>query len=188
METNEVVELYRKGIEDGSAGDSFAFVPKHLHEYRLERAFLAITHLHPANVLDVGCGVGSLSERIACPYHGVDPVAELIRRALTRPRNGATFQVGTAADVADTYEMVVTMGVLAHIAPDEVLEFIRPAIKAGTKYLLIEAQHIDAYKGKFHAHDPEDLKANLAEFGFEWQDLDFDADRDSSFRLIGVRK
>ena len=188
---DEVVELYKRGLGDGSAGPGMAFVPHPLHEHRLKRAALAIERIKPKSLLDVGCGIGLLSKLVTCPYHGVDPVEELITIAQKSARPGATFQTGTAIDVEGEYEMVVSLGVMSHIPPHEAEDFLRPAISPSTKYLLVEAQHPDLYHGVFYAHHPASLHWIFVGLGFDVHpelDIDFDGTKDSAYRILGVRK
>ena len=88
-------------------------------------------------VLDVGCGTGRLaivcSERVGTTgsVNGIDPAAEMIKRASSRARKRevpATFQVGYAQDLpfADgTFDAVACTLALHHVAEDDQLTAVQ---------------------------------------------------------------
>jgi ubiquinone/menaquinone biosynthesis C-methylase UbiE len=88
-------------------------------------------------VLDVGCGTGRLaivcSERVGTTgsVNGIDPAAEMIKRASSRARKRevpATFQVGYAQDLpfADgIFDAVACTLALHHVAEDDQLTAVQ---------------------------------------------------------------
>jgi ubiquinone/menaquinone biosynthesis C-methylase UbiE len=88
-------------------------------------------------VLDVGCGTGRLaivcSERVGATgsVNGIDPAAEMIKRASSRARKRevpATFQVGYAQDLpfADgIFDAVACTLALHHVAEDDQLTAVQ---------------------------------------------------------------
>jgi ubiquinone/menaquinone biosynthesis C-methylase UbiE len=88
-------------------------------------------------VLDVGCGTGRLaivfSERVGATgsVNGIDPAAEMIKRASNRARKRgvpATFQVAFAQDLpfADaTFDAVACTLALHHVAEDDQLTSVQ---------------------------------------------------------------
>ena len=104
-------------------------------------------------VLDVGCGPGRLAmvfaERVgaAGSVNGIDPAAEMIKRASSRARKRglpATFQVAFAQDLpfADgTFDAVACTLALHHVAEDDQLTAVQEiyrVLKSSGRLLIAE--------------------------------------------------
>ncbi len=110
--------------------------------------------LHPGDqVLDVGCGPGRLAmvfaERVGPTgsVNGIDPAAEMIKRAASRARKRglpATFQVAFAQDLpfADgTFDAVACTLALHHVAEDDQLTAVQEmsrVLKSSGRLLIAE--------------------------------------------------
>lgn len=81
------------------------------------------TPLQGLRILDIGCGAGLLAEplaRLGATVTGVDASAEAVDAARAHAEGGGLsidYRVGTAGDVAGTFDAVVTMEVVEHV-PD----------------------------------------------------------------------
>jgi ubiquinone/menaquinone biosynthesis C-methylase UbiE len=121
-------------------------------EYRYEErlrwgAFRRMVHPRSDwQVLDIGCGTGSWSRRVAAlgPHVvGADFSPEMIRMA--EPAQGVEFIVGSAQDLDlrnDTFDLVLSVTVLQHITSDVELQRalgnIRRMLKPGGRFFLLE--------------------------------------------------
>lgn len=186
MNTEELAEFYRKGLETGASLAGAAFVPEHLHKYRIERAVSILHRFGAKSILDVGCGIGLLKPKIAeTPYHGIDIVPELVDKAISN--FGPYFSVGTAEQLTGTYDAVVCLGVMAHVSREEAPVFMESLMARSSRLVIVEAQNPNDYKGTFHAHTLSNLLTLLQAGGFQtfW---DYDETQDSTYRVIGRKR
>jgi SAM-dependent methyltransferase len=121
-------------------------------EYRYEErlrwdAFQRLVDLQPGwDVLDIGCGVGTWSRRIAgqgAHVVGADFSAEMIKMAT--PAQGVEFVVGSAQDLdlpSGKFDLVLSVTVLQHITSDPELQLalanIRRMLKVGGRLFVLE--------------------------------------------------
>jgi ubiquinone/menaquinone biosynthesis C-methylase UbiE len=121
-------------------------------EYRYEErlrwdAFQRLVRPQPGwNVLDIGCGVGTWSRRIAglgANVVGADFSAAMIKMAT--PTKGVEFMVGSAQDLDlpdGRFDLVLSVTVLQHITADDelrrALANIRRMLKGGGRFFVIE--------------------------------------------------
>jgi 2-polyprenyl-3-methyl-5-hydroxy-6-metoxy-1,4-benzoquinol methylase len=121
-------------------------------EYRYEErlrwdAFQRLVRPRPGwDVLDIGCGVGTWSRRIAelgSRVVGADFSAEMIKMAAPAP--GVEFKVGSAQDLdlpGGKFDLVLSVTVLQHITAEGELERalanIHRMLKDGGRFFLLE--------------------------------------------------
>jgi SAM-dependent methyltransferase len=127
-------------------------------EYRYEErlrwdAFRRLVKLQRGwEVLDVGCGTGTWSRRIAAmgaTVVGADFSSEMVRMATPAP--GVEFMVGSAQDLAladGRFDLVVSVTVLQHITSDPELERalanLHRMLKPGARFFLLEYSPVGA--------------------------------------------
>jgi 2-polyprenyl-6-hydroxyphenyl methylase/3-demethylubiquinone-9 3-methyltransferase len=90
-------------------------------------------HLKPRRILEVGCGDGTLAQRLVAAfpdadYLGIDP-AESAGRLYRGPADRAVFRTMTSAELLaenpEPFDLVMTADVLHHIQPDLRREVLR---------------------------------------------------------------
>lgn len=126
-----------RNICDPSApGDSY------LHTYRLAQAGIAERYLAPGSTLEVGCGIGWLSNAIHTPERSVLGV-DLSEAAIAHARQQyptCTFRAGdfTAMFFAAQFQNVVSADVLAHVANQEAfVDRVAALLNPGGIFLLM---------------------------------------------------
>jgi ubiquinone/menaquinone biosynthesis C-methylase UbiE len=157
-------------------------------------AFRRLVPLHASwRVLDIGCGVGTWSRRIAafgCRVTGADFSAEMIRMAT--PAERVEFIVGSAQDLAlpdRSFDLALSVTVLQHITWDSELQRalanVRRMLKADGRFFVIE------YSPQHPPPRPAGASHMQYRSGEEWVHLcssaGFELTRDSGIRFIGHR-
>lgn len=193
MSLEEIVKMYEEGIDTGSSGIGRAFTPPNLHTLRLTKAAGIISELGVESMLDVGCGIGIVRQYLprTMKYTGVDPVKSLIDEAIDNEWGGS-FVVGTARDVqlkGGRYDIVTSLGVLAHIPSDGLVDFLLPICFASNRYILLESQHPDYYNGRFESHSMLELIEVVRDIdnSFSRVKIQMDIAADSTYILLMER-
>lgn len=152
-------------------------------------------------VLDVGCGVGDFSDRLASALHarqvtGIDSSAEMVRAASARSRQNLSFEVVRAQDVADrfppcTFDVVCSTAALHWIPAAEqpaLAEALRAVLRPGgllrvefggrgqiaaaRRLLNEESQRLGGAVDPFFFPDAADYRELLRSAGFTLADDD----------------
>jgi SAM-dependent methyltransferase len=116
-------------------------LPDHVVEHYLAKRtrFIVLTCPPPARLLDVGCGTGTLAERLgACGYDvtGLDPSAGMLERLQTRaPRISAVQGSATRMPFGDDeFDLSISVATMHHLgdaaavgrALEEMVRVVRP--------------------------------------------------------------
>jgi SAM-dependent methyltransferase len=142
-------------------------LPAHVVEHYLRRRSEYVASVCPpgADVLDVGCGTGTLAARLAAAGYnvtGVDPSEGMLE--VLRARGSSVRAVqgsGTALPFADdSFDLVMCVAVMHHVAqPDDVrrtlAEMVRVARTAGL-ILIWDHNPRNPYWGRLMARVPQD--------------------------------
>lgn len=187
MDIAKVRTLYQKGIAKGMP----TLVPDNLQAIRTLRAAVAINELldkysYSPTLADIGCGNASILRLLhnCIRYTGIDIVPDFIVTAnQSYPKQ--LFVEGTAIDLPEPkYNIVVCLGVLAHVAPDELETFLSDLYPKATDYTVLEVQDPSKYSGSFHAHSFESVSKALSQSGMRIDRVIPADDRDSTALLI----
>ncbi len=94
-------------------------------------------------ILDVGCGTGEAARWANdADYVGIDLSEELVRRGAARPGRQLAAASVTALPFSDgTFDRAVVMGVLHHLAPDQMpaaLQEVARTLEAGGEIVIVE--------------------------------------------------
>ena len=115
--------------------------PSYFHDYKI--GCLVRRALLDGPVLDYGCGVGNLTERLvsrAPEVHGYDPSESSRAEARTRA-SGAVVHDTPESLPAAHFETAILSGVLHHVTPAErpgVLATVRSALRPGGRIVVFE--------------------------------------------------
>jgi SAM-dependent methyltransferase len=119
-----------------------------------------------APLLDYGCGIGNLTERLVHGFsdvHGYDPSSKSLEVARARAAS-ATFHAEHAQIPDDRFGCAVLSGVLHHVPPQEraaVLETVRGKLASGGKLVVFEHNPINPLTRRAVATCPFDDDAIL---------------------------
>jgi 2-polyprenyl-3-methyl-5-hydroxy-6-metoxy-1,4-benzoquinol methylase len=113
--------------------------------------------LHPASVLDVGCGDGEATKGLSLQnYVGLDLSPEAVRRAASGNPDG-DFRVGTLSEHSVEAELTLCQDVLIHEAnPANYADLVDRLLEASTRALLISGYERppDTNSPMVHFHEP----------------------------------
>ena len=121
-------------------------------------------------ILDFGCGIGNLSERLAETFanvHGFDPSAKSVAVAKRRVPQG-TFVTDPTLLEAATYKLVILANVLHHVpAPDRlpVMESVAHLLRPGGHVAIFEHNPINPLTMKAVRECPFDDGVQLLKAG-----------------------
>jgi 2-polyprenyl-3-methyl-5-hydroxy-6-metoxy-1,4-benzoquinol methylase len=118
--------------------------PAYFHQYKIE----CLARLSPrvpkdGPVLDFGCGIGNLTERLVLAYdevHGYDPSKESVETAKSRA-DKATFHTDVEGLPRDHFATAVLSGVLHHVPVAErkdLLGKVRATLRPGGRIVVFE--------------------------------------------------
>lgn len=161
--------------------------PAYFHQYKIDcLARLRAPRTGP--VLDFGCGIGNLTERLVLAYdevHAYDPSKESVETAKERAAK-ATFH--TLLDTLPTghFETAVLSGVLHHVPPadrQELLGRVRGMLRPGGRLVVFEHNPLNPLTRRAVATCefdddaillyPWEARKLLASSGFTDVDLDY---------------
>ncbi len=112
--------------------------------------FMAIDQMSPApiSILDVGCGGGTFTSRMARKYPqanvvGVDLNPHAIQFAKSQPGNPSNvhFENKELTESPKSYDLVVSTLVCHHLSDDAIIEFIQKATQAARKKVIFNDLH-----------------------------------------------
>lgn len=155
----------------GSHFDSVAAVydeslPAHVVEHYLrKRAAFVAEHCPPGEGLDVGCGTGTLAQRLADAGYGmtgVDPSEGMLKILRQRAPSVRAVQ-GSGSSLPfddDSFDLVITVAVMHHIADGDdvgrtLAEMVRVS-KPGGRVLVWDHNPRNPYWGRLMARVPQD--------------------------------
>lgn len=100
---------------------------REIPDFRIRRLRAVADQVPPgSNVLDVGIGWGEIIpmilERNNCRYTGIDFSAKIVAAA-AKAHPACKFMVGSLADVADQFDVVLALEVCEHILPSRIFDF-----------------------------------------------------------------
>ncbi len=96
--------------------------------------------LKPASVCEVGCGSGGVLEALhaALPaevrFTGIEPMPEAFAVCSAKSRERLEFRHCTAAEVAETFDLVLLLDVFEHV--EDFMGFLRSLRKLGSRFIL----------------------------------------------------
>jgi 2-polyprenyl-3-methyl-5-hydroxy-6-metoxy-1,4-benzoquinol methylase len=141
----------------------------------LKEAKETVESWNPSSVLDVGCGDGAILASLSPDIKkrvGVDLCEEAIRFAQGFSPD-LEFHVMNAAELQETFDVVMAVEVLEHIPDHEVIGFLRILSErtkpGGYIYLSVPSNNIPVNKKHFRHYDPDLLKEEIqaAEIQFD---------------------
>jgi 2-polyprenyl-3-methyl-5-hydroxy-6-metoxy-1,4-benzoquinol methylase len=160
--------------------------PSYFHDYKI--GCLVRRALLDGPVLDYGCGVGNLTERLvsrAPEVHGYDPSESSRAEARTRA-SGAVVHDTPESLPAAHFETAILSGVLHHVTPAErpgVLATVRSALRPGGRIVVFEHNPLNPLTLRAVKTCPFDddaillppwtAKRTLADAGFVDVELDY---------------
>lgn len=137
------------------------------------------------SVLELGCGQGWLSNRIANNYPvqvtGIDLIQENIDRANKYKNNNGNFQVLDIRDCQQKADTVISVGVLHHI-PGDINDLVKHAMSLSNRYCFIGLYHDQARRAMFdfYSEYPIDKRRRLFKKMTPW--IKTDQHRESWYR------
>jgi SAM-dependent methyltransferase len=113
---------------DEIANEYDASLPPHVVEHYLrKRTAFVVEHCPPGAGLDVGCGTGALADRLSAAGYemtGIDPSTGMLE-VLSRRAPHVRALEGSGSSLpfaADTFDLVVTVAVMHHIATERAVK------------------------------------------------------------------
>ena len=151
---------------DSIAGRYDEALPAHVVEHYLrKRTRFVVEHCPRGDGLDVGCGTGLLTSRLAAAGYamtGVDPSEGMLEVLRARaPQVRAVAGSGTGLPFPDaSFDLVLSVAVMHHIAdPDDVrgtlAEMVR-VLRPGGRLLVWDHNPRNPYWGRLMARVPQD--------------------------------
>jgi len=120
-------------------------------------------------VLEVGCGQGSVLERLAASFpraqfRGIDLSEDAVRRAR---RKGLDVRLGESTNITDCYDTIVAIGVLEHVpSPTSFLKELREHLTNGGDLIIAQPmQDVSSYDLFFVDHLHHFTTRHVQEFG-----------------------
>lgn len=103
----------------------------------------------PSSILDVGCGGGDMALKLAesfssCRVVGVDTSSEAIAYAQNKKRDNLSFvhtEHHELQDADNSYDIVTATLVCHHMSDEEVILFLKKAVKVSRKCVIINDLH-----------------------------------------------
>lgn len=135
-----------------------------------------VTHLAPTKVLDAGCAIGLLVERLR--HHGVESYGfDVSEYAISQvPEEYADFcwVASLTEPIKDRYDLITCIEVIEHLPEVEASDAVATLCAATDRVLLSSTPDEHEEPTHFNVQPPEYWTALFARQGFE-RDLEFDA-------------
>lgn len=139
------------------------------------------------DILDMGCGPGSMTEMLAKNHHvvGVDISEKMVDFAKRNSNSDAVYMAGDAEtfDSNRKFDVAISKGMFEYLeSDDEAMGNIHRLLKPNGR-LIAEFRHagfrhgdpnyVDPYPTRRRAHDPDSLKFTAEKLGFKLTDVKF---------------
>jgi 2-polyprenyl-3-methyl-5-hydroxy-6-metoxy-1,4-benzoquinol methylase len=161
--------------------------------------------LKPGSVCEVGCGSGGVIGQLhaALPEHvrftGIEPMPEAFAVCSAKRRERLEFRHCTAADVAETFDLVLLLDVFEHV--EDFMGFLRSLRRLGRQFIFhipldMTAQMVLRDKpimrvrdqvGHLHYFSKNTALAALRDTGYEVQDWFYSDMRGAAYSSPGTK-